>query len=249
MAEHLTDIFPNPDILISMAPEDLAPVVLGLARDTLQNGRVHSQQILAQINGPNSDYSKGYAQDKKQHAENALNAAWNWLLRHGLIIPESGINGNSGFCQISAEAAKIASKSDFESFKQAAAFPKAILHPKIADAVWLELARGENDTAVFKALKAVEESVRAAGKYSATDIGIDLMRRAFDPKNGPLRDDQKPLPEREALAHLFAGTIGYYKNPQSHRSVNMNFTAAREVAVLASHLLRIVDDRVQIAKP
>src|SRR6516225_2765395 len=76
------------------------------------------------------------------------------------------------------------------------------------------------------------------------DIGADLMRAAFHPDNGPLTDTSLPKSERESLAHLFAGAIGSYKNPSSHRTVAItDIRDAQEQVLLASHLLGIVDAR------
>jgi hypothetical protein len=86
--------------------------------------------------------------------------------------------------------------------------------------------------------------VRAAGSFDPTDLGTDLMRKAFNSNTGPLADTSEPIPEREALAHLFAGAIGRFKNPSSHRHVTINDSGeAFEMLAFASHLLRIVDDR------
>jgi hypothetical protein len=59
-----------------------------------------------------------------------------------------------------------------------------------------------------------------------------------------LTDHSLPEPEREAMAHLFAGAMGYFKNQQSDRIVGIKDPAAAvEIIAVASFLLRIVDQR------
>jgi uncharacterized protein (TIGR02391 family) len=145
---------------------------------------------------------------------------------------------------LSRRARTVMANNTFKTYARSVAFPKALLHPSIADEVWLDIIRGDLETAVFKSFRAVEIAVREAGNFSDTDIGTPLMRKAFDKTTGPLSDQQQPEAEREALAHLFAGAIGSYKNPHSHRTVTINdATEAQEMVILASHLLRIVDSR------
>jgi Protein of unknown function (Hypoth_ymh). len=52
---------------------------------------------------------------------------------------------------------------------------------------------------------------------------------------------RSPAAEQEAMAYLFVGAIGLYKNPQSHRYVPTSPEEAAEVILFASHLLRILD--------
>ncbi len=147
--------------------------------------------------------------------------------------------------RLSRRGRKLASdKGSFAQYRQASEFPKSMLHSSIADKVWLSLIWGDLDDAVFHAFKTVEVSVREAGKFGATDIGVELMRKAFKPATGPLSDKSHPSSEQEALMHLFAGAIGSYKNPHSHRTVTIQDPRdAQEMVMIASHLLRIVDAR------
>jgi hypothetical protein len=76
----------------------------------------------------------------------------------------------------------------FVAYSKAAAFPRELLHPAIAERVWAALARGDYADAVFFGFRSVEESVRQADKYADTDIGVDLMRKAFDAAKGLSRN-------------------------------------------------------------
>jgi uncharacterized protein (TIGR02391 family) len=126
--------------------------------------------------------------------------------------------------------------------------PQKLLHPVIAQKVWSLFLRGEYDTAVFQAFKEVEIAVREAGGYKPENLGVDLMRKAFNWENGPLTDSEIPKAEREAIASLFAGAIGLYKNPNSHRRVEIKSLEAVEMIMIASHLLNIVDTRIATKK-
>src|SRR5579863_7778065 len=100
-------------------------------------------------------------------------------------------------------------------------FPKDALHPKISNTVWMALMRQEFDVAVFHAMKAVEVAVRDASGLGKELIGTKLMRAAFAPQGGPLTDEDFEPGEKTARMELFAGAIGSYKNPHSHRDVNL----------------------------
>jgi uncharacterized protein (TIGR02391 family) len=239
----LKSLIPDVDVLVALPPEEIAQTLLGLINERLQNGLIHLQSLAIDIDGQPGQFN-GYPQQRKRDATLALAEAWHWLTIQGLLIPEPGGNGNNGHMMLSRRAKVILANQNFKTYAKSVAFPKSLLHPSIAEEVWLDIVRGDLGTAVFKSFRAVEVAVREVGQYSDTDIGVPLMRKAFDKLNGPLSDMTQPEAERESLAHLFAGAIGSYKNSHSHRTVSINDeTEAQEMVVLSSHLLRIVDSR------
>ena len=163
-------------------------------------------------------------------------------------VPASG-EEQSGWRRLSRRAKRFENEEDFAKFTAGASLPKKILHHSIVQKAWLAFIRGEYDVAVFQSMKQVEISVREACAFEDESLGVNLMRRAFHPKTGPLTDKSALEAEREARQHLFAGVIGSYKNPHSHRDVNLDDPQeAIEVILLASHLLKIVDARVGARK-
>ena len=246
----IEDQIPDIDVLLELAPEEVAFHLLKVARTHVQNGIFHPNTITELQQPIGGGNGKGYDPRRYPEANVALKEAWHWIEMNMLVIPAPGINGSNGHRQFSRRGAALVNQDQFNALRRSAAFPKELLHPKIAARVWISLARSEFDTAVIFAFRTVEEAVRAAGNFPATEIGTQLMRKAFDAQNGPLTEKSQPVAEREALANLFAGAIGSYKNPHSHRTVTISdHTEAQEVVMLASHLLRIVDARVPAQTP
>ncbi len=247
MYEHeLKQRIPDAELLLKLEPEELAGVLLPILRKEAANyqGKVSGYNF---CNGFRQ-MQEIYPRQTVPAVTRAIMEAWNWMLNNGLLAPTP--DDHSGdWVFLTRAAQKLQDGADFERFCKATLLSPRLLHPKLIESGWPTFIRGKHDTAVFEAFKEVEVAVRTACRYDAKMIGVSLMRQAFHPENGPLTDKSLPEAERQSLSDLFSGSIGSYKNPTSHRTVQINEALeAGEMIMLASHLLRIVDARVALAK-
>jgi uncharacterized protein (TIGR02391 family) len=232
----IAELVPDPDALLALEPEELAGVVLQyLAALPANDGNLNRYNFSL----PHT--LQGYPPAYHGRIGEALMEAWVWLEREGLLAPKPGSQGEWAF--VTRRGRQAATPEALKAYQRSLLLPKRVLQPTIAQKVWATFLRGDYDTAVFQAFKEVEVNVREVGGYPPEDIGVALMRKAFAAGSGPLADHTAPVAEQEALAHLFAGAIGSYKNPHSHRNVAIGPEDAFEMVVLASHLLGIVDQR------
>jgi uncharacterized protein (TIGR02391 family) len=244
--QSLPTVIPNADDLLALPIEDLGVILLKVAAGRMQSAGFTYEDVteITIGQGYTAYRDNGYPPHKKTQVEAHTSRAWNWLEKSNLIEPSPGINGRNGWRVFTPEGEALSKGKDLTQVRAAMDFPKTLIHPSIREKVWAALARSDFDEAVFAAFKAVEEVVRRAGGFNASDVGVALMRKAFDKSSGPLTKLSDPEAEREALAHLFAGAIGSYKNPHSHRTVNLtDLSEAQEQVMLATHLLRIVEAR------
>jgi hypothetical protein len=239
-AATLISLFPKPEDVLALTPEELGGVIIELMPPLLQNGMFNLAALLAQA-GPS------YPPGSRRTVELAAAEAISWLVTEGLLVPDPGQPSHNLYVP-TRRAKSLKTRTDVEAFRKGRILPAELLPTPFAEKVVPLFRRGDHDVAVFQAFKEVEVAVRNTANakgagYADSEIGTTLMRKAFHPDTGPLAEKTLVPAEREAEMHLFAAAIGHAKNPTSHREVAITALEAARLIVFASHLFDLVERR------
>lgn len=235
----LKDAFPDPNGLKALPVEIVGGLILKVLKDGWPRGQYGGMQLYGFVSVMREAYRR---QELDRELLEQIGVAWQFLVSEYMLAIYPDTNASNGFVFITAKGRQAANQEDMARFIAAKKLPIENLHPSLRDSIYPNFLHGDYDTAVFQAFKEVEIKVREAGHYTATDYGVDLMNRAFNEQSGPLSDANLPEAEKKAMRALFAGAIGLFKNPQSHREVGLESPEATiELIQLASALLRLVD--------
>ena len=258
MFSKLFKILPEAEHLLSLSAEELAgPLLISLIdhqKNYQRNDKTVSSNIIGYDNMereidrsshsiPNLNYPYGCRDDVLF----ALMEAWQCLVCEGFVAPIprdlATVRGSStNIYFVTRKGQKIETLEDYEDYRKADLLRKHQLHHIIADKVWSIFAQGSYRAAVLEAFIQVEIAVRDAGGYTKDYYGKVLMEQAFNVNDGKLTDENLHESEKLGMRNLFAGAISLYKNPSSHREVEFAPEAAAEIIIIASQLLRIVDE-------
>lgn len=169
MARRLARVIPNADDVLALEPEELGGVILS---------------ILVNDNGPHNPYNfinglrqmdEVYPQQKVEAVGRAIAEAWAWMSAQGLVARDYNQHG-SEWCYVTRRGERVAAPPAFAEFRKAALLPRAMLHPQIEEQAWSNFIRGNYDTAVFEAFRAVEIAVRTAAGFAQGEHGVPMIR-------------------------------------------------------------------------
>jgi uncharacterized protein (TIGR02391 family) len=239
MLDELVALYPNPQIFLDLTPTQRDAALLSCVAKRANNPDITAARFVYEDEitgiyaiGVNASYQQRVIVDA------ALMESWQRLQSHGLIMQAPGQVPRN--MTITERGREVASASDISEIAARQLLRRDSLHALLRTSVYDNFAGGHYDTAVRDAFVLIEDTVKKDSGISR-EIGVNLMRAAFNPNSGPLTKMTLPMAERERMVELFAGAIGTFKNPHSHRVVgNYDPAPVMEELMLASRLLRFL---------
>ena len=206
--------FPTFEDIVASRPDDLgAEIVLDL--------QVRPKQFFSPSNFP-GDLARHYKGEAA--TEKFASAVWEaieWASRELLLVQRFGSMPPSDALMLSRRGLEF-TRDDIERLRLERILPDFLLHDRIRKACIDIFNTGHHQAAVFEAFRELEVAIREAAGYTAEHHGRQMIMDASNEKSaGPLVDEAAPPSEQEAIRFLMAGSVGWFKNPRSHRSLEL----------------------------
>jgi len=115
----------------------------------------------------------------------------------------------------------------------------AQFHPRIYRSSWRPFELGQYGQAIATAVQELEDAVKEATSGNMSETGADLMRKAFDPEEGPLVDKENTITDKTGIRDLLVGFMLRYKSLPP--TTVMDIVQTARILSTASHLLGIVE--------
>lgn len=186
-------------------------------------------------------WASSYPNTTRVQVELRITEAWQSLNNAGLVAETTSMGVYETWF-VTAKG-RAALDSGTTSYGQADLLPIGLLLPRLANAVVSLYSIGRFDDACTAAFKQLEILIRELGGYADDVVGVDLMRQAFTPDVGPLTLTDSPKAEQIAVRELFAGAIGYFRNPLAHRDVGIASAAHGASTILVANELMAIATR------
>lgn len=222
---------PSPEELRTLSTAELGLIIL------------RSQTVDLSINNQMRAHEQAHQNNREpdvQHLLERLSDAWAWLIANGLVGPHTQQDPSVWYLKTTL-GRQVAETNSLTSLMADQRIPDD-LHGSLAEAR-RQFRSGNAELAVFEAMKQVEVRLRTLSSAGNDEIGVKLARKALHVDTGLLADQRLEPAEREAIGHLFAGALGAFKNPTSHRIVDFGDPAlAADAILLADLLMRMLDE-------
>lgn len=218
--------------LVSLPREDLGLVILRQFKEG-QDFHPHNVGLEAKSLAQRA----GAATETVEQFEDCVGSACVWLKNQGYVVDKVGTS--SGWERVSRSGAAAAVGAP-AAVKKVTLLSGFTMDARLSDSA-SSFEGGRWDAAVTLAMKQVEIAVRTACGLGALDIGDNLMTKAFQ-TGGILEDPRVPAAENIGRRNLFAGAVGWLRNPAGHRQLALDPQEAAEILLFANYLLRVTDE-------
>jgi uncharacterized protein (TIGR02391 family) len=186
-------------------------------------------------------WASSYPSALRVDVELRITEAWQSLNNAGLIAETTAMGVYETW--FVTQKGRAALDSETTSYGQADLLPIGLLLPRLASVVVPLYSIGRFDDACAAAFKQLEILVRELCGFTDDVVGIDLMRQSFTPDIGPLTLTDSPKAEQIAVRDLFAGAMGYFRNPLAHRDVGITSAAHGASTILVANELMAIATR------